>query len=913
MAFATFYFPQDPRLQSIYIWAKHIHRSCILHSFPRLDQRTAHHIDFRITAVMESESVPDSYRRYKKGTAKLVDWLASTARSCRDISGVLPSIKGAKDALKRAKKLRGTAGNTAGDDTTVIVSAANLITLAQIVAKSNVLIPRSILLVAQEVISGRQSCAEWYASFARVDGQQRFGTEAGSEETRLDASNRSHQHFISVLQEVAALLRSAYEDRPADIARAPPRYGPREPKPDTLSAGLHGFFSGLEVEETSNTALGTEPTSQRQSASKITFELEEEEDQTPFAIWCFLNDMQDMRLAVVELWQEFIAGDFSYSAACFLTSIAHGIMRHTEKEFQTRFPELRTHLDLISKLGLDPDATNLPVAAHGPEGTQTVKDADQLLCRKPTQLLRSIQMMYTSFKRNETPCESKMALIDSTIHRIATILYNFVPVLAAMADTSRASLDTFTRGIIDMMIHPTSLPTWLVFACQMYFDISNLVGSASDFGHRMALPRIESDLETIKTVQARFGFEGKENDETPLRVAISVGTALMTEYVQDVIRAYCVRPGIVPLDDGQQDFCLQRALFMYPGRALWLSSMTMHKLGLEMGNIENVILVTAHLYKACVKAGLLTKPWDDMDFVIKINSRKSPFVWETKDGVDLVALAKMAKHFGMAVGVKRVAFNDGNRPKLPDRLHVTTNARSLEEHSVFLKTMGEKMTADSAKAGYWDDEIVLSALRCLASQSSKNGRTLSDSQSWYEMAAEKITPAQLLNSFKKDYISFEPEFNFDYVEFCKRCSEALNTAQMLCTPYLLANPPAFECDWQRSFSHFAYAVLWEAADAVKSRAPAPPTQLRILSAMLATVASKHGDSHVKKAREQSSGHLPPDKKPVFASRPYDMQKLTAALMGEKAMSETAERPAMTISRLKSCGDWSYPSPPWPES
>lgn len=124
------------------------------------------------------------YKVYKAGTKKLVDWLVNTAGHCCDLRAIIKSLHGrlpTENDSATNKKSRTVAP-------TYELKTQELVRLAQAIVDSELLVvvPQNIIQVLQDVIAGRQECAEWYA------------TQALEESGDLAEENQSHRYFIMV-------------------------------------------------------------------------------------------------------------------------------------------------------------------------------------------------------------------------------------------------------------------------------------------------------------------------------------------------------------------------------------------------------------------------------------------------------------------------------------------------------------------------------------------------------------------------------------------------------------------------------------------------------------------------------------------------------------------------------------------
>lgn len=215
---------------------------------------------------MAAGPVLDRYARYKAGTKKLIQWLATTARRYGDLTKAIPGL------------------SSSTSNATIKVPTRQLVTFAKIIASSSEKVDgvEEILLIAKDVVEGRQVCADWYAM---LDTKE------------LETQNESHQHFIEVLRQVNDTLKCkcARQKKTNKATGKAPTRGESE---TTSSSELRNLFSMLEVEEPSTTPLGTTGPAKkngRVADGGPCFELEDTGEEKLFAIWCLLKDMAEMR------------------------------------------------------------------------------------------------------------------------------------------------------------------------------------------------------------------------------------------------------------------------------------------------------------------------------------------------------------------------------------------------------------------------------------------------------------------------------------------------------------------------------------------------------------------------------------------------------------------------------------------
>ena len=125
---------------------------------------------------MASQQVVGRYKLYKQGTRNLVYWLTVTAEQYCDLKTVIRALRESESSPQQARP--------AGLE----VRQAELVQLAELIATAEPPpdVPEGIVLIAKDVIQGRECCAEWYSAQALQTGSD------------LEKENDGHKAFILV-------------------------------------------------------------------------------------------------------------------------------------------------------------------------------------------------------------------------------------------------------------------------------------------------------------------------------------------------------------------------------------------------------------------------------------------------------------------------------------------------------------------------------------------------------------------------------------------------------------------------------------------------------------------------------------------------------------------------------------------
>ena len=209
----------------------------------------------------------------------------------------------------------------------------------------------------------------------------------------LEKENDGHAYFIKVLRDTYEMLSSAGKDR---IKTAKPIASGKKGKGKQAAARghvLNNLFAHLYLEEPSAKPLGSGRTPSKPTASDTTppttkFRLKANEvDDVAFEIWCFLEDLNDVRMYIREAWREYVRGDVTLIAAGLTCNTGFGLMRQANEEFLKAHPDFRDYWYIHDFLKLRlkaEDAITIIMPAEGVTKKQQQPRADinpaALLC-----------------------------------------------------------------------------------------------------------------------------------------------------------------------------------------------------------------------------------------------------------------------------------------------------------------------------------------------------------------------------------------------------------------------------------------------------------------------------------------------------------------------------------------------------
>ncbi|KAK4539781.1 hypothetical protein LTR36_010369 [Oleoguttula mirabilis] len=780
---------------------------------------------------MAPKALLGRYKLYKAGTTRLVQWLASSASQCCDLKSIVKSLgSGLRAKPTKPKK-------TKRPETPVEIRTQELVKLAEAIASSHfsIDVPERIIEIVQDVIAGREECAEWYAAQALQDGGE------------LEKENESHRYFIMVLKRIKDLLCDARARRPGVVptgssAKASTKQRTQVAKSDELS----NLFDCLELEEPSSTPLGEHApvlSSGNQSPSVRTstkFQLEKDnDDDLAFATWCFLQDLNDVRCYVRETWLEYSRGDISFLAASSITDTAFGLLRCADDEFsKSQSTNWATLMDYFG-LSFFSRGHAMWICPSVPGSKPRIPDSKinvvELLCPLGYRCLMSYfddaSELCGKAQDHGNPADPTPA--KEHFNDFCQILYNLAPELHDLAHTRPCEhivVDEFVQGLIS--IHRTGKkPMWLAVAAQIYLDIYDLLGNYIDHGADALRETFEKNRQVeIEVDRYRDECLNGMADVPDALVQLHYVAAAMNRFEESHSvpgKGQSHAPARLQTSEkpGTNTSLMERSLPAHAGAILGDLKIGMHNVGCKIANHCLFVLSMAHLYKALRGLGLLKADWHDMEFILGTFGNKQPLVAKTGFRADRDA---MVRRYLLALGVPASDFAVGGRRDSKGSKAAMREARKVTITSPYLQGMiGRQGAWDHHGIGYAKHKTVEIVLQTLATNAT--------------------SPVQLLATFRKAILADEPQLNFDYTTFTITCARLLQKISDVAGPQLGIDDAAE--DWYFSL--------------VKSLIGTPDSHPAAASAadLLRDHIAKAGKQFVKEAYDQSSGRIPKHLRP----------------------------------------------------
>ncbi|KAK3637581.1 hypothetical protein LTR56_013584 [Elasticomyces elasticus] len=823
---------------------------------------------------MAPSPIAGRYKLYKKGTNKLVAWLAKTASRCCDITDILTSITPATPAA------------------TIKIRTRDLIALAKAIASARppIELSASVLKACEDVIAGREACAEWYAAQAIQDASD------------LAEQNRTHKFFIDTLKKVHELLSTCKQQASASTPAKTTKTTKSSKSKKKAAASLENMFAHLEVEEPSASPLGearkrTEHSIKAQeSLAQAEIELEQEGDDHALAIWCLLQDLNDVRNFICATWKEYCDGELSLIAAATVTDTAFGLIRRINEDFETIYPSLRNWWDLENFLDIRMALVGnmvwmVPAKSGGsPKNASPDLNPAEMLCPSAAYLLRYFRNNVRAIMdgigtiRKSFVDDPHMFMLPPVPGFEQVLLQTLIEIgyyanareeCAGKRGVLRGAEDEFANGLVEYCIGD-NLPIWLVVATQTLMEVFDLIHAnpkcgADEFvatvAHHGAVltqsrtfydrfkegflqPTWDAEIEMVNKTYEKIAEGLLESDNEDLidpepcgPVAKGVAGELLKRRKELFYRT------VTPMQ-----WMLRFPLM--PGVLVHSMKTVMYKNGTLMANDGAVVLAAAHLYKAARHYGLISE-WHDMDWLLAQHGSKQPLVIKASVNADSDALLR---HYLIAMGVPASTFARKPRPGLPPRGKITTGSRPINVTSDFHDFMCAQQDAED-KQGQTRGEtmdVVIQQLadKAVASDSSPKRKGTTD---------VAMTPVQLLSIYKAEIIADEPKLNFDYIGFLELCAKILlgdvKNAVIDYLPDPSVRPCSIRCGYE--LVHF---LLLDAAETVTRGHAIDSSLIAPAAIAMQAIIRAEGKKFTREAYNKSSGRIPKHLRPHFAQR-----------------------------------------------
>lgn len=210
-----------------------------------------------------------------------------------------------------------------------IITTAEILKQAKFVT-GKIELPQAVRKVLQRAIQARERCANWFES-------SKFGNQS---------SNRGHQHFIELLQDILSALDQGRNDRSYPNSTDVPCKTSRKSKDTEPSwTEISNSFRNLDVEdylEEDSEVENDEERPEPNNDTTATCELEEEslEMKMSMMIFYFFEDLHRIQNFQHKIWKRYKDKTMDLLSATLITNTAFELVRRSEQEILSSAPKL---------------------------------------------------------------------------------------------------------------------------------------------------------------------------------------------------------------------------------------------------------------------------------------------------------------------------------------------------------------------------------------------------------------------------------------------------------------------------------------------------------------------------------------------------------------------------------------------
>lgn len=454
-------------------------------------------------------------------------------------------------------------------------------------------------------------------------------------------------------------------------------------------------------------------------------------------------------------------------------------------------------------------------------------------------------------KHSLTECtNSSTNVFDTILHLRATHplfedVLRSLPEIAALGkdiqkqpDTAHA--DPFTallaRYLQDL---PAELPLSLVMAFQLHMDLHEAVSTKTrDHSGRMKtiFNVITTDLERYHKAALALPYASRLEKDF-------LRSDERDEILTSILR--CNNALNSTITGMRSPSALYERFPALVGHIGWTLAQLKHRDGIDMCNLDTLMISMIHLYRACRKAGIM-KSWADLDFVISQQDQKA-FKVELAGNASSQPMLHAAKCFGILLGANRMEHNKSrrkslgqdSRAKLPGLAFILNRMPKFKTASEFDDTMAQCIELN----GGVQNQVMRTALYHYADKVISSEPEINEDGE----PTRLLSSVQVLRVLRRGLTREEMGLQFDYHGFLATVYQIFADIQRLWSSRSPSVPP------QGCLPHeLVDEILWDAAAAEKSKRPS--LALNIAAVVLNNAIPQIGNVKLRKAEWCCTGH-----------------------------------------------------------
>ncbi|KAI7787411.1 hypothetical protein LA080_016486 [Diaporthe eres] len=587
---------------------------------------------------MLPESLKSSYAQYKDDTDRFATWLLAAAEKC----GHQANLGLAGDPASSTNSSTKAKAKAKAKPTPILplkykATVSELRTLGEVVAKSSLKIPDSILAVARRAVTLRKHATLWFLGNGN------------------SASNKRHAHFVQVLEEICESLEWRTND-PSTKGSSDPSSATATPangKTDADAAGQAWInqFAVLSVEEPED--ILEQSDSSKQLARVEVVQEDDVDHKDPeqihlshayFRAFCLFRDLHNMRDFMLQTWEEYRDNKLDLMTASVVTDTALQLARAAIEELvqdPSIFPEFEDDEMALQSMLYDVTCMarghydNASVELDLPFNVNAAETANWFFVIPQILLISFIPIMQHDdqpdmikgyFGVVDKKADRSRMSVGERLQEDKILLLELLPEFCLMKTHGLKwpVQDEITHGFIEY-VKAKRPKLWHCFAAQILLDIYhtlrlNPAGPWNDL--RMAGVRISKTIADFKTLSATHpkpAFWPKEGDQE-------------IDNIQRCIDSYIKRDPQLSLWHYQMSIQTHDEHFFLKsnpilcGLLMFQLTSRMQLIGQGLVNQWYDVQQMAFLYNLAQKVPGARLDWPDIEAFIKIHGENRIFV-----------------------------------------------------------------------------------------------------------------------------------------------------------------------------------------------------------------------------------------------------------------------------------------------
>lgn len=722
--------------------------------------------------------------------------------------------------------------------------------VAQYIVDRGAIIPVEVIRILKRCINLRTKAARRFAA---------------------TSDNESHLYFIDILNQLRRLLEHC-----------------NFPSNHTDSIPLTNQFSGLparELEEDAEDIPDIQLPGVASSTSHTTFEPEMSLAEAINAIIIFLGDMEDTRLYIQALWQDYKSGSVDLVTAAVTTNTALELMKKPHDSLMQRvmptfdndftvmicaifsifrerkagespaIPLYHQVDDRDHELGLFYDFTMLPII-------QSLTGLAKLINNDTIPVYNGQWGLYDpDGPFDELSCRQRWQQYIILLAELFTDMFFLLglgrPDLGPHLDQAFPELGSLQGGntffvdetmrLVDNFMRTKDISFHLAFALRILMDINLTLGPATGRGIRHLH---DTANRMVRTLESRSSVEGPD----PPADWDARNERIIARFVHEASFLAKFDLRLLKQAPGMEDarlLLLDRDPLLC-GLLLFRLQMLYQDIGFKLANTWGSILYASHLYEACVHSGGMPgkqplPSWPDMELVLEIHNKEQAFGGKIPTNLDesQSAFLLIAGYSTDVINAYRVACTDAARQYRPPpnpEIMSSSGPRPFKDQTKILPMYRRKYTVDVTTGLQYDIVSIegllvdLNAREAKESTSSEKRAGRKGYRKPKKHRAAKFSLIQLLSVLEKGLQEETTSIRFDYVSMHLRCLQIFRNIKRVSHSYLSGKhgPAYIENDSQLPFItawilHIATLALRQGEQSSGIKRSSGITKSRLLS------------------------------------------------------------------------------------